>query len=154
VNRPMLTRMFVGAVVIAAIAGAGFTGRAGMPPAATPREHPVFSRIRLSGSLAPQRVSLAPLSVERLGVSTATVTAEADGSADVRIPLTALIYDPQGLAWTYVVVGPDAYERVALKVDHIYGDYVLLAGGPRIGAPVVAVGAPELLGVEYGVGEE
>jgi hypothetical protein len=147
--------MFVGAVVVAAIAGTGFTGRGGTPSAAAaPRKHPVFSGISLSDSVAPQVVSLAPLSAERLGVATAAVTADPGGSPDVRIPLTALVYDPQGLAWTYVAVGPNAYKRAAVKVDHIYGDYVLLADGPRAGAPVVTVGAPELLGVEYGVGEE
>jgi hypothetical protein len=153
-NRTALTRMFTRTVVVAAVAGAGFTERPGTPPPAAPQGRADLLGVDLGGSVAPQRVTLAPLAAERLAVSTAAVTAVPGNPADVSIPLDALIYDPQGLAWTYVVVGPAAYERVAVKVDHIDGDHVLISAGPRAGTPVVAAGAPELLGVEYGVGKE
>jgi hypothetical protein len=70
------------------------------------------------------------------------------------IPLSALIYDPQGRSWTYVKLAARTFVRRAVVVDHIDGDTVYLSAGPRLGTPVVTAGAPELLGAEYGVGEE
>jgi len=153
-NRRTLTRRFAGTVMVAAAAGAGFTGRGDTHPAPTPRKQPVLSGVDLGGSVAPQRVTLSALAAERLAVSTAAVTAAPANPADVRIPLAALIYDPQGVPWTYLVVGRAAYQRTAVKVDHIDGDDVLISAGLRLGTPVVDAGAPELLGVEYGVGKE
>jgi hypothetical protein len=65
-----------------------------------------------------------------------------------------LIYDPQGRAWTYAQVGPLTFVRRAVVVDHVTGEAVYLRAGPRAGTRIVTVGAPELLGAEYGVGEE
>ena len=153
-NRTTLARACIGAVLLAAVVGAGFTPRAHTPPAPVPRKQPVLSRALLGGSVAPQRVTLTALEAERLAVATAAVTAAPGIPADVRIPLSALIYDPQGAAWTYVAVGPAAYERAAVAVDRIDGDQVLVSASLRVGTPVVVAGAPELLGVEYGVGKE
>jgi hypothetical protein len=70
------------------------------------------------------------------------------------IPVTAVIYDPDGASWTYTTPADRTYVRVPIVVDHIDGDHAFLASGPPVGTPVVSQGAPELLGVEYGVGEE
>lgn len=70
------------------------------------------------------------------------------------IPLTAVIYDPQGRSWTYVVTAPRSFIREAIVIDHTVGAKVFLRAGPPAGTPVVTLGAPELLGAEYGVGEE
>ena len=70
------------------------------------------------------------------------------------VPLAAVIYDPEGQPWTYAIVGPRAFVRRAIVIARIDGDEVLLRSGPPAGTPVVTVGAPELLGAEYGVGEE
>jgi len=70
------------------------------------------------------------------------------------IPVTAVIYDPRGNSWTYTIVGPRAFARQAIVIDHIVGDEAFLRSGPPVGTPVVTVGAPELLGAEYGVGKE
>ena len=70
------------------------------------------------------------------------------------IPLAAVIYDPKGRPWTYTIAGPRTYVRKAIVIDRISGDTVLLRSGPPVGTPVVIVGASELLGAEYGVGEE
>jgi hypothetical protein len=97
------------------------------------------------------RVVLNPLAVQRLGVATTPVTAAGRRTS---VPFTALIYDPQGMPWVYVVPAPRTYQRVAVTVDRIDGDTVTLDAGPAAGTPVVDVGTPELLGAEYGVGEE
>lgn len=96
-------------------------------------------------------VVLNPLAVRRIGVATAPVAA--DGKL-LRIPFTALIYDPEGKPWVYLVPAPRSYLRTAVTVDRIDGDVVTLSAGPPAGTPVVDVGTAELLGTEYGVGEE
>ena len=153
-SRSALARASVSSVLIAAAMSAVFAGCASRRPSAAPPRHSVHFGVGLSGGVPPRPVKLAALSAERLGVSMLPVTDPAGSPGGLEIPLSALIYDPQGRAWTYVVVGPDAYERVAITVDHIDGDHVLITSGPRAGTPVVTAGAPELLGVEYGVGEE
>lgn len=70
------------------------------------------------------------------------------------IPVTAVIYDPDGASWTYTIPADRTYLRVPITVDHIDGADAFLSAGPAIGTPVVSQGASELLGVEYGVGEE
>jgi hypothetical protein len=118
------------------------------------------------------RVTLTDLAVSRLGIQTTAVVAAPAGTAlrsapptapgtpspaapvATVIPLTALVYDPHGLAWTYTNPEHDTYLRVAVVVDHISGNTVVLTAGPPIGTQVVTVGGQELLGTEYGVGEE
>jgi hypothetical protein len=97
------------------------------------------------------RVVLNPLAAQRLGVATTPVTTE---GKLLRVPFTALIYDPQGRSWVYLVPEPRTYLRQAVTVDRIDSGWVTLTAGPAAGTPVVDVGAPELLGAEYGVGEE
>lgn len=103
-------------------------------------------------------VSLTPLAARRIGVRTTPALAAPVGGVgapgEVVIPLEALVYDPQAATWAYTNPHPLAYLRVPVQVDHIDADLVVLRGGPPPGTPVVDVGAPELLGAEYGVGEE
>jgi hypothetical protein len=47
-----------------------------------------------------------------------------------------------------------SYVRRSIAIDHVEGDRAVLRDGPAPGTSVVTVGAPELLGIEYGVGEE
>ena len=70
------------------------------------------------------------------------------------IPTAAVIYSPDGAAWTYVAVGPRSYLRHAIVIVRVIGTEALLSSGPAAGTAVVTIGAPELLGAEYGVGEE
>jgi hypothetical protein len=111
------------------------------------------------------RVTLTDLAVTRLGIQTTAVVAAPAGTVPrsapptarpvaTVIPLTALVYDPQGRAWTYTNPEHDTYLRVAVVVDHISGATVVLTAGPPVGTQVVTVGGQELLGAEYGVGEE
>jgi hypothetical protein len=83
-----------------------------------------------------------------------TAAAPAHPGALTVMPLAAVIYDPQGRSWTYAIAAPRTFVRRAIVIDRIDGDEALLRSGPPVGTPVVTVGAPELLGAEYGVGEE
>ncbi|WP_042403336.1 hypothetical protein [Streptacidiphilus carbonis] len=100
------------------------------------------------------RVVLTPEAVSRLAVATTPVLRATGSGGLLRIPETALVYDPEGRPWTYTVPAPRTYLRVAVVVDRTENGQVLLRSGPPAGTPVVDVAAPELLGAEYGVGEE
>ncbi|MEY9839652.1 hypothetical protein [Streptacidiphilus sp. EB103A] len=100
------------------------------------------------------RVVLTPEAVGRLAIATTPVLGVAGSGGMLQIPETALVYDPEGRPWTYTVPAPRTYLRVAVVVDRTLDGQVLLRSGPSAGTPVVDVAAPELLGTEYGVGEE
>ena len=90
-----------------------------------------------------------------LGLRTATVTGTTvDGRRLKQIPYSAVVYENNGDTWAYTMVGPLAFQREHLTIDRVLGGTVLLTEGPPVGAEVVSVGAEELQGVEYGVGEE
>lgn len=125
------------------LAGCGPTG-ATVPNAAPATLVPV------RGSTV-QKVVLTPLAAQRL-ILTTTPVREAGGRAEV--PITAVIYDPAGRSWTYVPDGALSYLRHPISILRYDGDTAVLSQGPAAGTPVVVVSAPELLGAEYGVGEE
>jgi hypothetical protein len=66
------------------------------------------------------------------------------------VPHAAVIYDAQGKTWVYTNPAPLVFVRHPISVDFVDGDLAVLADGPPLGAAVVAVGAAELLGTEYG----
>ena len=105
---------------------------------------------RAPGAALPT-VKLSRSGFDAVRVQTEPVRAASGG---VVIPTTAVVYSPDGAAWTYVAVGPRAYLRHAIVVDRVVGGEAFLSSGPAAGTPVVVTGAPELLGTEYGVGEE
>ena len=99
-----------------------------------------------------RQVRLTPLAEQRVRVQTVTVVP--GGGSQTRVPITAVIYDPEGVPWVYVPDGGDAYTRHAITIAQYGGGTVDLSAGPQAGTQVVVVGAAELLGTEYGVGEE
>jgi hypothetical protein len=103
-------------------------------------------------------VTLSSQAASRLGIETGLVgqarNAAPGGPELTVISITALIYDPEGGTWTYTASTGDTFVRQPVVIDHIDGSLVYLRSGPGVGTPVVIVGAPELLGSEYGVGEE
>jgi hypothetical protein len=104
--------------------------------------------------------------VEGTDVSTVTLTEEAAERIDVQtqsvesshgelaIPYAAVLYDPAGDTWTYTSPESLTFVRAPIDVDRIVGDRAFLSDGPPAGTDVVVVGAAELLGTEYEVGEE
>jgi hypothetical protein len=103
------------------------------------------------------RVTLTAGAAERLDIQTAAVrsliVAGGGTSPDV-IPYAAVLYDPNGQTWAFTNPEPLVFIRQPITVDHIEGDVAVLSSGPPLGTAVVTVGAAELLGTEYGVGEE
>ena len=141
--RPAVVRLSV--VLATIVAAAGCSRRSSDPPAVPPAvlEPVPGSALRM--------VVLSESAFDALQVRTEPARAASGG---LMIPDTAVIYSPDGAAWTYVVLGPRSYLRHAIVVDRITGTEAFLKSGPAAGTTVVTVGAPELLGTEYGVGEE
>ncbi|MFL6111805.1 MAG: hypothetical protein ACJ786_10690 [Catenulispora sp.] len=135
----------LGAVLATIAAASGCSRRSNDPPAAPPAvlEPVPGSALRM--------VVLSESAFDALRVRTEPTRAASGG---LMIPTTAVIYSPDGAAWTYVVAGPRSYLRHAIVVDRTTGTEVFLRSGPKAGTAVVTVGAPELLGTEYGVGQE
>jgi hypothetical protein len=98
-------------------------------------------------------VTLSEEAAERIDVQTSPVEA-GSGQAALTIPYAAVIYDPSGDTWTYTSPDPLVFVRAPIDVMRIDGERALLSDGPEIGTEVVTVGAAELLGTEYEVGEE
>jgi hypothetical protein len=137
--------------VAACSAEAGEEGGEGEEPASIePVDGTSISRITLTDSAA-----------QRLGIETAEVAqAPTGGSGAVAgaqprmtIPFSAVIYDARGRAWTYTSPEPLVYERARIVIDEEVGDVAFLDAGPPLGTTVVTVGAQELWGTEYEVGE-
>ena len=87
---------------------------------------------------------------ERVGIATDTTKAGPHGMTT--LPHSAVFYGLEGEAWTYASPEALTYVRTPIEIDHIDGDTAFLSDGPPPGTDVVTVGAPELFGVESGVG--
>jgi hypothetical protein len=99
-----------------------------------------------------KRITLTPGAADRIGIRTAPVrTAPRKLAA---IPYSAVMYDPEGKAFTYESTKRLTFVRHAITIDHLTATVAYLRDGPAPGRPVVAVGAPELLGTEEGVEED
>lgn len=97
------------------------------------------------------RVILTEDAAKRLDIQTDTVRSMGHGEA---IPYSAVLYDPEGRTWAYTNPEPLTYVRAPIDVARIKGQVAVLSSGPPAGTTIVTVGASELLGTEYEVGEE
>lgn len=149
---PRLRVLAVLVVVAAALAGCGpkddspnaYTPATLVPLPSATATLPGFGHVR--------QVRLTPLAEQRVRVR--MVTAAPGGGGATQVPITAVIFDPEGVPWVYVPDGGHAYTRHAITIAQYLGETVDLSAGPQAGTQVVVVGAAELLGTEYGVGEE
>ncbi|MEY9931794.1 hypothetical protein ABH926_006443 [Catenulispora sp. GP43] len=135
----------LGAVLATLLASAGCSRQSADSPPAPP------AALEPAPGAALPTVKLSASAFTAVRVRTEQVRAASGGMA---IPMTAVIYSPDGAAWTYAAVGPRSYLRHAIVIAHVTGTEAFLSSGPAVGTPVVTIGAPELLGAEYGVGEE
>ena len=101
------------------------------------------------------RVILTARALERVELRTAQVQGQGGGRHRPKtMPYGAVVYGPDGSTWTYTRVAPRAFVRLPVRVSHIEDGVAYLGSGPPPGTEVVTVGAAELYGIEYGVGEE
>lgn len=108
-----------------------------------------------TGQAGLYRVRLTASAAERLDIKTAPVAQARAESGAIRkvIPYGGIIYEPNGDTWTYTSPQRHLYIRERIRVDHIAGDRIFLLEGPKVGTPVVVVGAAELYGIEFGLGK-
>lgn len=132
------------ALVLSGCGGSGGEGDVAPDPA----------RVEKVAGSDQKRVVLTDDAATRLGVETARVRAAPGAVGRVVIPYSAVLYDPDGATWTYTSPSRHAYVRSDVSVESIVGDRAVLSKGPRAGTEVVAVGADEIWGVEYGEIEE
>ena len=102
-------------------------------------------------------ITLTDKATQRLGVETALVRDDVDpesGTTHKVVPFAALIYSPEGNTFVYTAPAANKFVRAPITVTRIVGDDVIVSDGPAAGTKVVTVGAAELLGTEYGVGED
>lgn len=69
------------------------------------------------------------------------------------VPLSAVVHDIHGGSWVYVQAAPQTYVRQRVEVREIVHGRAILFRGPEAGVPVVAAGAAELFGTEFGAGK-
>lgn len=100
------------------------------------------------------RVILTAQAAKRVGIETAPVRdTQVRGKLQKVVSYSAVIYDLHGETWVYTNPESLTYVRDAITVDFIDGDLAVLSKGPPSGTTIVTVGAPELYGTEFGVGE-
>jgi hypothetical protein len=148
VNKPIPVAFAV--VAAAMLTGCGAASARTDPPPAVVKSVPgaIVKELRLTGQ-----------AIHRLGLTTqpvrvATVTLDGRSGPHKVIPYSAVVYDNDGSTWTYVNIAARAFVRQRIDVGAIDGSTAVLVSGPALGAAVVTVGAPELLGTEYDISGE
>ncbi|HEV2241519.1 MAG TPA: hypothetical protein VGR98_10795 [Streptosporangiaceae bacterium] len=146
--------MFTKNLLAAGLAVAVGCVLAGCGGAASPADPPPASLRAIPGSPV-KEVLLTARAEQRLGIVTQPVRAAAgpSGGREV-IPYAAVVYDNDGSTWTYVNITGRTFVRQPIVINAIQGSEAVLDRGPAVGAPVVTVGAPELLGTEYDISGE
>lgn len=79
--------------------------------------------------------------------------AQAGEAERLTVPAAALMRDVEGGAWVYEATAPQIFRRRRVAVERVEGERALLERGVAAGTRVVAVGAAELWGVEFGAGK-
>jgi hypothetical protein len=95
-------------------------------------------------------VQLTPEAAGRAGVRTSEIRRL--GKRTV-MPYASLLYDDDGITYTYVIVRPYVYVREPVHIVKITGERVILRSGPKVGTRIVTTGAAEIYSAEFGVEE-
>ena len=155
------TMWLASSLLLTGISTTACSGVAGAEPSADDRSAVVVTATK-DGK--PSRLTLSEAAVARLDIQTAVVREASKlarphragshtSAGELAVPYGAVFYDEQGSAWAFVRLSARTYARQQLVVDHISGRTAFLDSGPQPGTPVVDVGAAELWGAEFGVGE-
>jgi hypothetical protein len=145
-----LRRSIVAMALVPALLGCGGS----TPPPAEPEEPAHVEAI--AGDATRHRITLTERAAERLGIQVAVATAAPGSAGSIWVPYSAVIYDAEGTAWTYVAEGPLVFVREIVTVEDVTpneaGGLAVLSQGPAAGKSVVSVGVAELFGTEFEVG--
>lgn len=69
------------------------------------------------------------------------------------LPVSALLYDTQGVAWVFVEPSPSVFQREQIQVLRTNDNRIVVESRIADSVPIVTRGAAELLGAESGVGK-
>lgn len=112
-------------------------------------------RIESFGRSGGNRVVLTEQAAHRLGIETAPARQQlVDRQRRTVVPYSALIYGPNGQAWTYTKLASFTFVRRRVRVEAIDGDTAVTSSGLRPGTRVVTVGGEELFGSEIEFAED
>jgi multidrug efflux pump subunit AcrA (membrane-fusion protein) len=73
-----------------------------------------------------------------------------DSGDSLVVPWSAVMHDIQGGTWVYQRTAPQTFVRRRVAVRFVSDALAVLAAGPPPGAEIVADGAAELYGTEFG----
>lgn len=131
---------------VQALNGAGASWRA-QPIDAPPSADSASSTVDLYYALPNEDLRFKP--GEKLSVSLPT-----SGSRTfVEVPWSSIVFDTSGGTWVYESVGDRHYRRRRVNLDHSAGGRAYLTSGISAGTRIVADGAAELWGFEFGTGK-
>jgi hypothetical protein len=130
-------------LVVAALGVAACGHRSSAPVTASPA--------KVSVDRGGVRIVLTPQAADRIGIRTAATQAQPRTAGRTVIPYAAVLYAPDGSAFTYANPAPFVFVKTPVAIDHITGERAFLTRGPPAGMQIVTVGGDELLGVEDGV---
>jgi RND family efflux transporter MFP subunit len=126
---------------------AGSPARRAPPVEAPPSADPVAATVDLYYRLDNRDLALRP--GEKLSVTLPLVGRQ----KRLQVPFAAVVYDVHGGAWVYENTGALVFVRRRIEVDFVSGSAAVLERGPPPGTKVVAAGAAELFGTEFGAGK-
>ncbi len=66
------------------------------------------------------------------------------------VPWSAVVHDVYGGTWVYEQTAPQTFVRRRVEISHVADGQAVLKNGPAAGAAIVASGAMELMGIEFG----
>lgn len=95
-------------------------------------------------------VILTEKAFERLGVTTQTLSHE---KGELKIPVSAILYDTKGIAWVYLQIAPLTFHRQMIQLIEVIKDTAIIKIDMGHDALVVTQGAAEIFGTEHGVGK-
>ena len=132
-------------IVLVVVAGCGAS-----EGAAEDEEEPYTLESQDDGA---SRLTVEAEAVDWLGIKSEPTRASASG-LDLDVPTAALLYAPDGSTFVYIQAEEHTYDRHAVTVDHIGGQWTTVHDGPEPGTPVVTQGGAELTGMEFGLEDE
>ena len=145
------SRAWIGAVALLP----GVMACGGSPGPSLAHEEPAIVEA-LDGDASRHRITLTEKAAQRLGIELAHASAATGAAGSIHLPYSAVIYDAEGNAWTYVAEQPLVFVREPVTVDNVlpndFGGLAVLSQGPPVGTSVVSVGVAELFGTEFSVG--
>jgi hypothetical protein len=148
--KPTIRRVLIAALLLSCLALAG-CARTEAPAATSGDGEPAVVQPVQGTDL--NSVTITEEASRNIGLETGTVLGRSSAGAS-SVPMTAVIYDPAGRSYVYETSATLTFVRAPIAIGQTTSQTAYLVSGPAVGTTIVTVGAPELLGAEYGVGGE